>query len=219
MRIYYVMEAQGRRCHVLSALGVDARAWNRLHRRVREWRRHLELRHTASPPTPNCPPVNLSPATNSPNILRLRLPRATGVARQRVEITEGGLRVVEDLAVETGGVQVVNVCLDMDEAYRPTAASPWTASSTASTPPPTGITTAATPSSSSGRNPTRWWSAPTSGCAATTRCPCASAPAATAGTPATFPSTGSSAALPSESPGDDCLLQVAGLVAHALLWR
>ena len=34
MRIYYVMEAQGRRCHVLSALGVDARAWNRLHRRV-----------------------------------------------------------------------------------------------------------------------------------------------------------------------------------------
>ena len=39
MRIYYVMEARGRRCHVLSALGVDAQAWNRLHRRVREWRR------------------------------------------------------------------------------------------------------------------------------------------------------------------------------------
>ncbi len=31
-----------------------------------------------------------------------------------------GLRVVEDFAVETGGVQVINVCLDMDEvpAYR-----------------------------------------------------------------------------------------------------
>ena len=45
MRIYYVMEAQGRRHHVLSALGVDVRAWNRLHRRIREWRRQLERRH------------------------------------------------------------------------------------------------------------------------------------------------------------------------------
>ena len=42
MRIYYVMEAQGLRCHVLSALGVDARAWNRLHRRVLRWRQELE---------------------------------------------------------------------------------------------------------------------------------------------------------------------------------
>ena len=73
-----------------------------------------------------------------------------------------GLRVVEDFAVETGSVQaVINVCLDMDETYRPTAASPWTASSTASTPPPT--TTAITPSSYSGRNPTMLRSsAPTS---------------------------------------------------------
>lgn len=45
MRVYYVMETQGRRCHVRTALGVDDRAWNRLHRRVHEWSRQLELRY------------------------------------------------------------------------------------------------------------------------------------------------------------------------------
>ena len=45
MRIYYVMEAQGRRCHVRSALGVDGRAWNRRYRRVGEWLRQLEQRY------------------------------------------------------------------------------------------------------------------------------------------------------------------------------
>lgn len=39
------MEVQGRRCQVLSAIGVEARAWNRLFGRVREWRRQLEQRH------------------------------------------------------------------------------------------------------------------------------------------------------------------------------
>ena len=45
MRIYYVMEVQGHRCHVRTALGVDARLWNRLYRRVHEWRRQLEQRY------------------------------------------------------------------------------------------------------------------------------------------------------------------------------
>ena len=119
MRIYYVMETRGRRCHVLSALGVDARAWNRLHRRVREWRRHLEQRHgipangglrtsglqtTAAPSEPHCA-CDCHAQTDSP---------------QMADVVGQGLRVVEDLAVETGGVQVVNVCLNMDEtpAYR-----------------------------------------------------------------------------------------------------
>ncbi|MDE2940181.1 MAG: hypothetical protein OXR67_14895 [Chloroflexota bacterium] len=111
MRIYYVMEIRGRRCHVLSALGVDDRAWNRLYRRVREWRRHLELRHgipgdgelrasgsqtTAAPSEPHCA-CDCHAQTDSP---------------QMADVVGQGLRVVEDLAVETGGVQVINVCLD-----------------------------------------------------------------------------------------------------------
>ena len=187
MRIYYVMEARGRRCHVLSALGVDARAWNRLHRRVREWRRHLELRHgipadaelrasglqtTAAPSEPHCA-CDCHAPTDSPQI---------------VDVVGQGLRVVEDLAAETGGVQVVNVCLNMDEtpAYRRVALDRLfnRVNATAAR---GGMST---PSSSSGKNPTRRRSAPTKGCAATTRCPCVSAPATTAGTPATFPSTG-----------------------------
>ena len=114
MRIYYVMEARGRRCHVLSALGVDARAWNRLYRRVREWRRHLELRHgipadgelrasglqtTAAPSEPHCA-CDCHAQTDSP---------------QMADVVGQGLRAVEDLAAETGGVQVVNVCLDMND--------------------------------------------------------------------------------------------------------
>ena len=65
MRIYYVMEAQGRRCQVRTALGVDARAWNRLHRRVHEWRRQLE-RNQASPQTAACAPLNCWPPQRRP---------------------------------------------------------------------------------------------------------------------------------------------------------
>ena len=111
MRIYYVMEARGRRCHVLSALGVDARAWNRLHRRVREWRRHLEKR-CGIPANGGLRPGELvngaAPACGCGC-------HAQPSPRQGVNVVAQGLRVVEDFAVETGGVQVVNVCLDMDE--------------------------------------------------------------------------------------------------------
>ncbi len=109
MRIYYVMEAQGRRCHVLSALGVDAPYWNRLHRRVREWRRQLEQRNGIPPDAELRPGDLVTPAP----------PCACGchaqaASPQRAEVVTQGLRVVEDFAVETGGVQLVNVCLDMD---------------------------------------------------------------------------------------------------------
>ena len=105
MRIYYVMEARGRRCHVLSALGVDVRAWSRLDRRVREWRRRLEQRHGI-------------PANEE---LRLSDPHCgCGCHTQPalfkgMQVVDQGLRVVEDFAVETGGVQVINVCLNMDD--------------------------------------------------------------------------------------------------------
>ena len=112
MRIYYVMEAQGRRCHVRTALGVDARLWNRLYRRVREWRRQLEQNH-GIPADGGLRPSELLAAA-APSC-------GCGChAQPGTEVVAQGLRVVEDFAVETGGVQVINVCLDMDEtpAYR-----------------------------------------------------------------------------------------------------
>ncbi len=111
MRIYYVMETRGRRCHVLSALGVDARAWNPLYRRVREWRRHLELRHG----------IPADGERRHGELVDGAAPscgcgcHAQSSPRQGVNVVAQGLHVVEDFTVETGGVQVVNVCLDMDE--------------------------------------------------------------------------------------------------------
>ena len=115
MRIYYVMEAQGRRCHVRTALGVDARAWNRLYRRVREWRRQLEQRYRI-PASGGLRPGELASSAHHTNLSCdcgcHRLPASPHGA----EVVAQGLRIVEDLAVETGGVQAINVCLDMDEA-------------------------------------------------------------------------------------------------------
>ena len=114
MRIYYVMEAQGRRCHVLSALGVDDRAWNRLHRRVREWRRHLELRH-GIPADGGLRPVELvaGAVPSDPSCGCGCFAQPSPV--QGADIVTQGLHVVEDFAVEYGGVQVVNVCLEMND--------------------------------------------------------------------------------------------------------
>ena len=112
MRIYYVMEAQGRRCHVLSALGVDARVWNRLHRRIREWRRQLEQRHgipavgglssseLAKIAAPSCD-CDCHAQTASPQWAEDAGP---GAARRR-GLCRGDRR----------RWQVINVCLDMDE--------------------------------------------------------------------------------------------------------
>lgn len=116
MRICYVMETRGRRCHVLSALGVDARAWNRLHRRVREWRRHLEQRH-GIPADGGLRPGGLADGAAPSCGCGCH---AQGAPRQGENVTAQGVRIIEDFAVETGGVQVVNVCLAMDDvpAYR-----------------------------------------------------------------------------------------------------
>ena len=119
MRIYYAMEAEGLRHHVRSALGVDAGAWNQVFRRVRHWRKELQDRYGIpierelracelvtspgeSPSACNCG-EHTSPTPN-----------------QRAKVLAGGLRLIEDLAVDTGGVSLVNVCLPKDEipSYR-----------------------------------------------------------------------------------------------------
>ena len=111
MRIYYVMEAWGRRCHVLSALGVDARSWNRLYRRVREWRRQLEQRHGIRANGELHPSELADGATLSCGCDC----HTQTVSSHGAAAVAQGLRVVEDFAVETGGIGVVNVCLDMDD--------------------------------------------------------------------------------------------------------
>ena len=114
MRIYYVMESQGRRCHVLSALGVDVRAWNRLDRRVREWHRQLKQRHGV-PADEELRLSDLLTATSLPDPSCGCGCHAQPASPCGTEGVAQGLRVVEDFAVETGGVQAVNVCLDMDD--------------------------------------------------------------------------------------------------------
>ena len=116
MRLYYCVEAQGRRHHVRTALGVDVRVWNRLHRRVRDWRRRLEQRHGIPTDAELRPGELLAPSAPSCGCGC----HAPTTSPQGADVMAQGLRVVEDTAVETRGVQIINVCLDMDDvpAYR-----------------------------------------------------------------------------------------------------
>ncbi len=146
MRIYYVMEAQGHRGHVLSALGVEAWAWNRLHRRVRDWRRRLERR--CGIPADAClyPSDLLTSAASSCGCGC----HAQSTSKHGAEVVAQGLRVAEDFAVETGGVQMSAWTWTKRRLLRVALDRLFTAS----TPPPP--VREATPCSSSGRNPMRW---------------------------------------------------------------
>ncbi|MYB49147.1 MAG: DUF3800 domain-containing protein [Dehalococcoidia bacterium] len=108
MRIYYIDESEGRRYYVRTALGVDAERWNELHARVREWRRELQDRYA----------VPADRELHACDLLagRGKLARIDGRDRRLspergAEIFMDGLRVVEDAASTIGGVEIVNVCL------------------------------------------------------------------------------------------------------------
>ena len=114
MRIYYVMEAEGRRRHVRTALGVEEQVWNRVYRRVHDWRKELQDRR-GIPADRELRPCDLvaavgqqAPACNCGGHGKL-------TSRQGAEVVAEGLRIIEDLAVDTGVVGVVNVCLDKDD--------------------------------------------------------------------------------------------------------
>ena len=114
MRIYYVMEDQGQRHHVRTALGVDARAWNRLDRRVREWRRQLEQRY-GIPAAGELHLDELASGSHQPVLSCSCGCHSQPASTRGAEMVAQGLRVVEDFAVENGGVHVINVCLDRDD--------------------------------------------------------------------------------------------------------
>ena len=119
MRIYYAMEALGLRHHVRSALGVDAGAWNQVSHRVRHWRRELQDRY-GIPAEGELSACGLATgAGESPPACNCA-GQSTPTPRQRAEVLAGGLRLIEDIAVGPGGVSVVNVCLPKDEipSYR-----------------------------------------------------------------------------------------------------
>ena len=115
MRLYYCVEAQGRHHHVRTALGVDAWVWNRLHRRVREWRRQLEQR-CGIPADGELRPRELSSGVPHTEPACGCACHGQPAPSHGAEVVAQGLRVVEDFAVETGGVQIINVCLDMEES-------------------------------------------------------------------------------------------------------
>ena len=108
MRLYYIDESEGPTCYVRSALGVDAERWNYLHGRVRDWR--LELQRIYHVP--------IDRELHACDLLagRGRLARIDGTdrrlsPRQGAEIFTEGLLLVENAARTIGGIEIVNVCL------------------------------------------------------------------------------------------------------------
>ena len=108
-------EAEDPRHYVRTALGVDAERWNDLQRRVYEWR--LELHYSYAFP--------IDGEIRACHLLGSRgqearigdVDRRLG-SRPMSEIFTGGLRVVEDAALTGGGVEVINVCLRKPDVKR-----------------------------------------------------------------------------------------------------
>ena len=108
MRIYYIDESEGPHYYVRSALGVDSERWNDLHSRVQDWR--VALAGDYSVPT--------SRELHACDLLagRGKLARIDNTGRrlspeQGAEIFMDGLRIIENVACSLGGIEVVNVCL------------------------------------------------------------------------------------------------------------
>ncbi len=107
MRLYYIAEAEGRRRHVWSALGVDAERWNGVVRGARDWRLALHDRYGIAPAVA-LQPLDMLDAGVPPS----REGKGTNcLSHEEVgEILRGGLRLIEGEG-RRGGVEVINVCL------------------------------------------------------------------------------------------------------------
>ncbi len=115
MRIYYINESEGPRYYVRSALGVNAERWNSLHRSVQSWRTALE--HDYHVPTSRelyaCDPVSgtgQALLAGRGNLVRIDNTGRRLTPEQGDEIFMNGLRIIEG-AAHRGGIEVVNVCL------------------------------------------------------------------------------------------------------------
>ena len=108
MRIYYIDESEGPQYYVRSALGVDAERWNSLHGCVQDWRTALAGDYS----------VPVSRELHACDLLagRGKLVRIDNTGRrlapeQGAEIFMDGLRIIENNAHRMGGIEVINVCL------------------------------------------------------------------------------------------------------------
>ena len=108
MRLYYIDESEGPRYYVRTALGVDAERWNDLSQDIHAWR--LELQDRCAVPTDR--------ELHACDLLagRGKLAREGNADRrltpeQGAEVFTEGLRRIEDAARSIGGVEVINVCL------------------------------------------------------------------------------------------------------------
>ena len=108
MRLYYLDERESARYHVRSALGIDAERWNDLFLAVRDWRQELRKRYRI-PATVELLPFDLLGSRETPGCEE----RDGWVSPEEgAEIFRGGLRLIEEAARRGGGIELINICLD-----------------------------------------------------------------------------------------------------------
>ncbi len=109
MRLYYIHEAESRRRHVRTALGVDAEVWNDFLRAIRHWREELWHRHGIPSDWQLRPSelMNGSAGTHRRSRTQSWIP----TSGRGEKIIAGGLRHIEGAARSVGGIDVINVCL------------------------------------------------------------------------------------------------------------
>ena len=115
MRLYYIAESEGPIHYVRSAVGVDAERWNDLYRRVFDWRMRLQEQCA----------VPLDRELDAGDLLSGRgmLAHCCGAdhnltPEHGTQIFLDGLRVIETAAKAVGGVDVINVCLRKQDVKR-----------------------------------------------------------------------------------------------------
>ena len=115
MRLYYIDESEGPTCYVRSALGVDAERWNDLFADIQEWRRELREGYGIQPDRELHACDLLAGrgmlARNGDGDERL-------TPRQGAEVFLDGLRRIENAATRMGGIEVINVCLHKPDGNR-----------------------------------------------------------------------------------------------------
>ena len=108
MRIYYIDESEGPRYYVRSALGVDAERWNDLFGDIHRWRRELQDRYAI----PTDRELHACDLLAGRGLLARKGDSSERLSpRQGAEVFTDGLRRIEDAATRMGGIEVINVCL------------------------------------------------------------------------------------------------------------
>lgn len=116
MRLYYVGESESPDCYVLSALGVDAERWNDMFADMQDWRSELRGRY-GIPPDSDLSARDPGTRTGQALLVEGGTPAINGSANERLTRRKGaavltsGLGRIENAAATKGGVEVINVCL------------------------------------------------------------------------------------------------------------